>query len=217
MKKIKASELEGEDTTWQAIYMDLITMLMIVFLILATRVSQGLDQGKSSGKGLAFESLKIGDNSFVTGKATLTEDAKMRIMDNLADINNPQNSFLKELGFDKENEKYYFLTIHGHTDSLGSDQNNINLAFDRANNVRSLLVNKFIELRKSGNTIRHSELDKRVLVSVCAHGHNFPTSRDTVEPQRGLGLPENRRVNITSHIVNEDELKRLIGAENTDN
>ena len=217
---IKRPTNESEDTTWQAIYMDLITMLMILFLLLWV-ISTGKGDNKSSG--FPFKSLNIGENSFKSGSSALTSEAKKQILD--AVLHQSKQPFLPKLGFDKEEEQYRILMVHGHTDHAApkGNQNNAHEAnmkygYDRAMSVYRVLKDEYKGLVKQGKNELPLDHSDKVLISVCSHSFSYPVHKSKlVNGKNALPSKEkekaNRRVNITASVITKEELKKFTGNE----
>jgi OmpA-OmpF porin, OOP family len=121
-------------------------------------------QAKQTDRGLV---LTLRDVLFETGKAELLPGA-MRTIDKVAEflIKNPQRNVL----------------IEGHTDSVGGDEYNVTLSEQRANSVRSALIDYEVPPER---------------ITIKGYGKKFPVaSNDTP-----AGRQQNRRVEIV--ILNE--------------
>jgi outer membrane protein OmpA-like peptidoglycan-associated protein len=121
-------------------------------------------QAKQTDRGLV---LTLRDVLFETGKAELLPGA-MRTIDKVAEflIKNPQRNVL----------------IEGHTDSVGSDEYNLTLSEQRANSVRTALIDYEVPPER---------------ITIKGYGKKFPVaSNDTAS-----GRQQNRRVEIV--ILNE--------------
>ena len=216
---IKRPTNEGEDTTWQAIYMDLITMLMILFLLLWV-ISAGKSESKSSG--FPFKSLNIGENSFTSGSADLTGEAKKQILD--AVLYQSKQPFLPKVGYDKEEEQYRILMVHGHTDhappkgSKNPHEANMKYGYDRAMSVYKVLKDEYKGLVKQGKNELPLDHTDKVLISVCSHSFSYPIHNSKLVNGKNA-LPSdtkekaNRRVNITASVITKEELKKFTGNE----
>ena len=146
---------EENDTTWQAVYMDLITIVMIFFLVLSV-VTKGKDEAESDKIG-DYSTIEIpipGDALFSSGRANLTKAGKA----NLKKLFKSEQASFPEL--EKTEQMKTEVVLHGHTDDVGGKIGNLNLGYRRALSV-------YKELKKY-----RPEVSK--FVSVCTHADNLP-------------------------------------------
>lgn len=202
---------EGDDNIWQAVYMDLITMLMIVFLLMWVLAFGKTGKGKSSG--MPFATIEIPDEAFRSGETALKKSFQDGI---LSQLSGGKDTFLEKLGYDEANEKYYFINIHGHTDHQGSHEANLRYGYERAVSVYKLLSNKYKNLRTDGSLLRPPKINDKVNISVCSHSYSFPVNQMETDSKGNVIRSDkldgaNRRVNITGHIIPKSELNRFIG------
>ena len=111
--------IDHQESIWQIVYIDFLTMLVTVFLIFAFAERGGASDSLGSQK-----FTLPGDNSFATKSATLNEEMKTRI-----------HSAFKGLVLSRS-----LIWISGHTDYQGKKEENLQLGFDRAKAVYNEIV-----------------------------------------------------------------------------
>ena len=145
----------GRFETWQIIYIDLMTNVMIFFVILWA-ISQRADKGVSETIGT--ETVKMvnlpGDVLFPPGKAEVSE-AGRSVFEKL--FSDPTGSVLS---FDTGGLVKRLLVIHGHTDGDGAKDENFELGYQRA-------VSTYREIRRYGEEVPDH-------VVLCSHADNTP-------------------------------------------
>jgi len=178
---------------WQIIYMDLMTQIMMFFVILWA-ISQVSSRVKGVSKTVGEQSVHMvtlpGDVLFPTAKTKLTpagEDVFARLFhDDTGEV----------LNFDTGGLTRRVLVIHGHTDSDGAKDDNFVLGFQRALSV-------YKEIKKYGPEI----VDHAVL---CSHADNTPAKdvpmfQGAITPAQAASLSEakakNRRITIEDQVV----------------
>ena len=176
---------------WQIIYMDLITIVMVFFVILWS-INKGRDVGSASATGeqTAREVNLPGDVLFPSGKANLTAAGKevfRKLFEDGAD---------EVLNFDLGGLNRRLLVVHGHTDSDGDKNQNLDLGYRRATAV-------YREIQTYGPQIADH-------VVLCTHADNSPAQETPVfqgdiTPAQASALREaksrNRRITIEDKIV----------------
>ena len=177
---------------WQIIYMDLMTQIMMFFVILWS-ISQVASHSKGLTKNIGETTVHNvslpGDVLFPTGKSKLTpegEDVFQKLFsDSTGDV----------LNFDTGGLSRRVLIIHGHTDNDGAKEDNFVLGFQRALSV-------YREIKKYGGEIS----DHAVL---CTHADNSPAKdvpqfSGTMTPAQAATVNEakgkNRRITIEDHV-----------------
>lgn len=181
----------GGGAAWQIIYMDLMTIIMVFFVILWS-INQ--KQGDGITKSVGDETVKMvnipGDVLYPSGGARLTDDGK-EILAKLFD--DPTGTVLS---FETSGLVKRMLVIHGHTDGDGEKDHNLSLGFRRA-------FNAYREIRQYGE-----ELDHHVVI--CTHADNSPEKE--VPVFEGITTPaeaaavrdakaKNRRITIEDKMV----------------
>jgi hypothetical protein len=192
----------NEDSTWQAVYMDLITLLMLFFLILWIKQKGGDGAPVETNKIIPFQKISVGDSSFASGKISLKKVAQNEISNMLSSDVNQQ--VLKNLGYSQKNDKYYYITVHGHGSLRGNFEQNMNIALGRARSVAEEVKNAYKLNKKSDLVNKDIFKDDRYMISVCGHSYNFPKENIDKNLQgRDLGQQQsvNRRVDIMYHEV----------------
>jgi len=152
--KFKVNISKPKDTPWQLIYIDMMTNMMIFFVVLWVL-----------GKGKASEVDATGDTTtrlidlpsdilFSSGKAALTQDGR-KIFERLF-----KDDGGSVLSFESAGAVKRHLVIHGHTDNDGKKNDNFTLGFRRA-------LSALEEIRRFS-----SEISGNVIL--CTHADNSP-------------------------------------------
>jgi outer membrane protein OmpA-like peptidoglycan-associated protein len=177
---------------WAIIYIDLMTQIMIFFVILWTVERRGEETMTATiGTGLGFGDQTVrmvnlpGDVLFASGKTTLGTEG-VKIVDDL--FGDPESGVL---AFDQGGLATRKLAIHGHTDEVGTKDENFLLGYERAWSV-------YQEIKRHGG-----ELADHVII--CTHADNTP-AREVPALEPGLTEEEkavireararNRRITI---------------------
>jgi len=188
---------------WQIIYMDLMTTMMVFFVILwsADKSKKTADSDKTGiSQRIGDQTVRMvqlpGDVLFASGRAKVTEQGRQVFAklfgDKSADV----------LNFDMGGLVRRQLVIHGHTDAVGDKDKNFQLGYERA-----LAVYK--EIRKYG-----AELPDHVVL--CTHADNTPAEAVAVvkgpmtdEQKRAIAeaRAKNRRISIEDQLVNQKPKK----------
>jgi flagellar motor protein MotB len=142
--------------TWQIIYIDLMTNVMIFFVILWA-ISQR-QESKGISDTVGTETVKMvslpGDVLFAPAKSEVTVEGR-NVFTRLFD--DPSGAVLN---FDTGGLVKRLLVIHGHTDSDGEKEQNFRLGFERA-------LSAYREIKRHGEeTADH--------VVICTHADNSP-------------------------------------------
>jgi flagellar motor protein MotB len=185
------SRRRGFDT-WQIIYIDLMTNVMIFFIILWA-VSQR-QEAKGISDTIGTETVKLvtlpGDVLFPPGRDELSAEGREVMTKLFAD---PTGTVLN---FDTGGLVKRLLIIHGHTDSDGLKNSNLDLGYQRA-------LAAYREIQKHG-----AEAADHVVI--CSHADNSPAQE---VPEFGGPLSEaeqsavreakakNRRITIEDKLV----------------
>lgn len=190
-KTIFYDEPPIQDLTWQAVYMDLITIVMVFFLIL-----WALNNKANEKKGdITVNTVPIqGDKLFDTGKSRLKNGAESAINSALFAQEAPVpklGEILDENGETTSRQK--ILMIYGHTDDVGNHKTNMRLGFERAFSVYERVIQKRDDFE--GN------------VSVCTHGSNFPRAR--VEPVPEFLGQEQKKSLIEDNVIARQYNRRV--------
>src|SRR5688572_29811110 len=140
---------------WQIIYIDLMTNVMIFFVILW---AVGMRESKGVSNMTGTETVKMvnlpGDVLFPPSKDDLTGDGK-RVFEKL--FADPSG---RVLNFDTGGVVKRLLVVHGHTDGDGVKEENLELGYRRA-------FAAYKEIRRYGNDIADH-------VVICSHADNSP-------------------------------------------
>jgi flagellar motor protein MotB len=141
---------------WQIVYIDLMTNVMIFFVVLWAVQSRPQKNGISDTIGT--ETVKMvnlpGDVLFQTGRSELS-DAGRKVMAKLF-----SDDTHTVLNFDVGPLTKRLLVIHGHTDNDGTKEKNLDLGYQRA-------LTAYREILHYGN-----ELPDHVVI--CTHADNSP-------------------------------------------
>lgn len=178
---------------WQIVYIDLMTNVMIFFVVLAA--IQSASKTKKTGISDTFgtETVKMvdlpGDVLFPVGRSELSESGREVFAKLFADSD-------KVLDFDTGGLTKRMLVIHGHTDNDGKKEKNLELGYQRA-------LSAYKEILKYGaSTADH--------VVICSHADNSPAEEvpafgGTLSAAEQKALDEakakNRRIVIEDKLV----------------
>jgi outer membrane protein OmpA-like peptidoglycan-associated protein len=176
---------------WQIIYMDLMTMVMVFFVILWS-LNQGTDTGVTDAVGeetARMVSLPA-DILFAAGKSKMTADGQGVFQELFEDETG------KVLNFDTGGLTRRLLVVHGHTDSDGEKDENFDLGFRRA-------FNAYHEMVKYGLHVPEHTI-------LCSHADNSPAQAtprfhgEMTAAQRSAlreAKARNRRIEIEDRMV----------------
>ncbi len=185
------------DDSWQVIYMDLMTMVMVFFVILWS-LNQGKDDGVSETVGdVTARMIDLpGDVLFKPGKVDITGEGKEVV----------KKLFHSDKGgvisFETNDLAKRMLVVHGHTDGDGGKDQNLNLGFQRA-------LSAYGEIKKYSNGLADH-------VVVCSHADNSPVNEipqfkgklsKSQKKALRLAKQKNRRITIEDKIVNQFEVE----------
>lgn len=181
--------------TWQVIYMDLMTIIMVFFVILWS-INQGKDVGVSETVGdVTARMINLpGDVLFAPGKTNLRQEGR----DIFRQLFNDESGAV--LNFQTSGLVKRMLMIHGHTDGTGSKEKNLGLGYQRAHAA-------YREIRKYSK-----ELPDHVII--CTHADNTPAQEvpdfaGNISKVQRSALREararNRRITIEDRLVNAFE------------
>ncbi len=184
------------NSSWEIIYMDLMTIIMVFFVILWS-INQGKDIGISETVGDQTANMVQlpGDVLFKPGKSSMTKDGS-DVFKQLFSANGQS-----VLSFESNNLTKRMLVVHGHTDSDGKKSENIELGFARA-------LAAYKEIRKHSPEI----IDHAI---ICTHADNSPKQevpkfkgKITKEQRRVLraAKSKNRRITIEDKVI--DRIQR---------
>ncbi len=187
---------------WQIIYIDLLSQIMIFFVILwsverrqADARTESQQIGLGVGMGTGNRTVRMvnlpGDILFGSGKTDLGAEGQ-QVFERLFG----GEGGAQVLSFDQGGLAQRKLAIHGHTDEVGDKDENFKLGFERAWSV-------YREIRKYGG-----ELPDHVVI--CTHADNTPDQ--VVPPIEGTLTEEqkqairaargrNRRITIEDQII----------------
>lgn len=190
----KKPRVKTKSPSWQVIYMDLMTNIMVFFVIIWS-LSQGKGEGISETAGDVTSRLISlpGDVLFSPGQTSLTGPGRDIIGKLFKD-----DQGRGVLDFDSGDLTKRMLVFHGHTDSDGKKSANISLAFSRA-------LSAYEEVRTY-----NPELKEHVIV--CAHADNsaveeVPKVTGSVSSEMRNTIREikakNRRITIEDRTVNK--------------
>jgi flagellar motor protein MotB len=172
-------EVRRPRVVWPIIYIDLITQVMVFFVILwSMERSEAESAQLGTGVGIGDQSVRMvdlpGDVLFGSGRAELGAEGREVFARLFGD---PQSGVLD---FDLGGTARRTLAIHGHTDEVGPKDDNFLLGYQRAWAV-------YQEIRKHG-----AELPDHVVI--CTHADNTPAR--LVPPLRGDALSDEERAAI---------------------
>jgi outer membrane protein OmpA-like peptidoglycan-associated protein len=176
---------------WQIVYIDLMTNVMIFFVVLWAVQSAPKKSGISDTVGT--ETVKTvnlpGDVLFPVGKSDVSDNGKQIFAKLFADSDTVLN-------FDTGGLTKRMLVIHGHTDGDGKKDKNLELGFQRA-------LATYREILKYGGAASDH-------VVICSHADNSPAQEvpafsSTLTPQEQAAINDakakNRRIVIEDKLV----------------
>ncbi|MEO5968356.1 MAG: flagellar motor protein MotB [Bdellovibrionia bacterium] len=152
--KSRRQTQQHDDSTWKIVYMDMITVLMVMFLTLWLSGKNAPEKDKKGGDVTENRITIPADDFFDTGHATLKPEARTRIRQIFLD----REIRLPSPG--REGRDRILYVIEGYTDSQGEKTSNFELGFNRAMAV-------YNELSDSGKLPEFSQN-----VSICSHADN---------------------------------------------
>ncbi len=177
---------------WQIVYIDLMTNVMIFFVVLWAVQSRPRKSGISDTVGT--ETVKMvslpGDVLFPTGKSELSESGHQVMSKLFSDDTHTV------LNFDVGPLAKRMLVIHGHTDNEGQKDKNLDLGYQRA-------LAAYREIMKYGGDVPDH-------VVICTHADNTPAEEvpafgGTLTAAEQAAVREakakNRRITIEDKLV----------------
>lgn len=193
MKQFIRRSAKAKFDVWPIIYIDLMTQIMMFFVILwslgQTR-THGIGVSKTVGDTTLHQVNLPGDVLFASGKTTLSPEGQEVFAKLFVDQTG------EVLNFDTGGLTRRVLVLHGHTDSDGAKVDNLVLGFQRALAV-------YQEILKYGPELA----DHAVL---CTHADNSP-AKDVPQFQGELtqaqaqtireAKAKNRRITIEDQVV----------------
>jgi flagellar motor protein MotB len=180
---------------WQVIYTDLMTIIMVFFVILWS-LNQGKDVGVSETIGdVSSRMISLpGDVLFPPGKSELSEEGsavfKQIFYDETGQVLNFQNNGLTKR----------MLVIHGHTDGDGKKNNNFNLGFRRAFAAYNEIRNYNEELVEHAVICTHADNSPQLEVPRF-EGEISKAQKDALKATKA----KNRRITIEDTVINSFE------------
>ena len=181
--------------SWQTIYTDLMTIIMVFFVVLWS-LNKGKDIGVSETTGdVSTRMINLpGDVLFSPGKSQLSDEGKSVFKDIFYDEQG------QVLNFQSSGVNKRLLVIHGHTDGDGQKERNFNLGYQRA-------FSAYEEINKYSEALPDH-------VVICTHADNSPVQdipefEGEISSEQRLALraakSKNRRITIEDKYV--DKLK----------
>jgi flagellar motor protein MotB len=177
---------------WQIVYIDLMTNVMIFFVVLWAVQAAHKKAGISDTVGT--ETVKMinlpGDVLFPSSRSELSEDGR-RVIGRLF-----QDDSGTVLNFDTGSFTRRLLVIHGHTDGEGIKDQNLDLGYRRA-------LSAYREISKYGSALPDH-------VVICTHADNTPAQEvpafgGSLSPAELAAVKEamakNRRITIEDKVV----------------
>ena len=198
-RRLHAAPKRGHGALWSIIYIDLMTQIMMFFVILwsiGQMQARKAGASKTLGDTTLHEVTLPGDVLFPSGKTKLTSQGQ-EVFARLFKDDTGQ-----VLSFETGGLTRRVLVIHGHTDSDGKKDDNYVLGFQRALTV-------YKEIQKYGPEIA----DHAVL---CTHADNTPAKEvpqftTALTPSQAQAISEaktkNRRITI------EDQVNSVVKPE----
>lgn len=193
MNRFSRARVRRGSDSWQVIYMDLMTIIMVFFVILWS-INQKADNTLSETVG--DQTVNVinlpGDVLFSSGSTKLTREGEVvvrKIFNNKSVLNFDTGGLVKRL-----------LVIHGHTDSDGPKADNFELGYERARAA-------YEEIRQYGEDLADHAV-------ICTHADNSPAQEvpdfegDMTRAEAALvrrAKRKNRRITIEDKVVNRFE------------
>ncbi len=201
MRQFRKSPPRKAGAFWQIIYMDLMTTMMVFFVILWSVERRQADASKSDNTGISNtfgnETVRMvnlpGDILFGSGKTELGDEGRAVFERLFGDDPGAV------LSFDQGGLAQRKLVIHGHTDDVGDKDENFMLGYQRAFAV-------YKEIRKYGGEVPDH-------VVICTHADNTPavpvpvaTGPLTDEQKEAIrrARAKNRRITLEDQIISND-------------
>lgn len=195
MRKFIHQRKSAQNSSWQIIYMDLMTIIMVFFVILWS-INQGKSDGISETVGdVTTRMIHLpGDVLFPPGKSKINSKGK-DVIKNIFSTDGNGVLIFENNELVKRN-----LVIHGHTDSVGEKDKNLQLGFSRA-------FAAYKEIAKYNTTLKDN-------VVICTHADNNP---EVIVPELNGKLSKeqnktireahkkNRRILVEDKIINKFE------------
>lgn len=192
MRRPQTPRLRRAFDIWQIVYIDLMTNVMIFFVVLWAVQSRPAKTGISDNIGT--ETVKMvslpGDVLFSSGRSELS-DAGHEVMSKLF-----SDDTHTVLNFDVGPVAKRMLVIHGHTDNEGEKEKNLDLGYQRA-------LAAYREIVKDGSDVPDH-------VVICTHADNSPAQEVpafggtlTAAEQQAVkeAKAKNRRITIEDKLV----------------
>jgi len=180
---------------WQVIYTDLMTIIMVFFVILWS-LNQGKDIGISETIGdVSTRMISLpGDVLFSPGKSELSEEGsavfKKIFYDETGQVLNFQNSGLTKR----------MLVIHGHTDNDGEKDRNFELGFRRAYAAYNEVKNYSEDIAEHAVICTHADNSPQLEVPKF-EGDISKAQKETLKTTKA----KNRRITIEDTVINKFE------------
>jgi flagellar motor protein MotB len=192
MRRPQTPRLRRAFDIWQIVYIDLMTNVMIFFVVLWAVQSRPSKSGISDNIGT--ETVKMvslpGDVLFSSGRSELSESGH-EVMSKLF-----SDDTHTVLNFDVGPVQKRMLVIHGHTDNEGAKEKNLDLGYQRA-------LSAYREISKYGGQVSDH-------VVICTHADNSPAEEvpafgDNLSPAELAAVREakakNRRITIEDKLI----------------
>jgi outer membrane protein OmpA-like peptidoglycan-associated protein len=198
MRRPQTPRLRRAFDIWQIVYIDLMTNVMIFFVVLWAVQSRPRKSGISDTVGT--ETVKMvtlpGDVLFSSGKSDLT-DSGHEVMSKLF-----SDDTHTVLNFDVGPLQKRMLVIHGHTDNEGQKEKNLDLGYQRA-------LAAYREIARYGTDVPDH-------VVICTHADNTPAEEvpafgGTLSAAEQAAVKEakskNRRITIEDKLVSRTKVE----------
>jgi outer membrane protein OmpA-like peptidoglycan-associated protein len=192
MRSARQPRLRRTFDIWQIVYIDLMTNVMIFFVVLWAVQARPNKSGISDTIGT--ETVKMvslpGDVLFSSGQSEMTDAGHQVVAKLFSDDTHTV------LNFDVGPLTKRMLVIHGHTDNEGQKEKNLDLGYQRA-------LAAYREIMKYGSDVPDH-------VVICTHADNSPAQEvpafgGTLSAAEQLAVKEakakNRRITIEDKLV----------------
>ncbi|WP_419172325.1 hypothetical protein [Halobacteriovorax sp.] len=205
-----------EDISWKDVYMDLVTLVMILFLVLWMRSKGGDGAPIDINNAIPFTKITLGDSAYKNGSTELTNQTKKRLRDLL--LSDEYKKKFSLLGKSDEDGFYYYVTVNGHAspDGTSFDKNMNSYAIPRAKKVQQFLSEIYKEIGHENFPNRRPNTEDNFMISVCGHSDNFPKVEYNPSLKRRnqiIAQRPNRRVEILFHKVHMSVMNKMYTGE----
>ncbi len=206
-RAVRARRRGGSKNVWQIIYIDLMTTMMVFFVILWS-VDQSDDNESETHTGISDtigdQSARMvnlpGDVLFASGQTEVSQEGQAVFRTLFGDGGGNSSSSGSVLEFDMGGVAHRQLVIHGHTDSDGDKDKNFALGYARAFSV-------YKQIARYGDDVPDH-------IVLCTHADNSPkvatpqltgTLSDSIRAEIAAAKAKNRRISIEDQVIGSNK------------